>query len=210
MPFDFPDPISWTMSAPYFLLALAGGYLLGSIPFSYMIPKAFGLGDIREIGSRSVGATNVLRTGNWKAAALALAGDFGKGAAAVLAGKYFGPDIAFFSAIGAFAGHVFPVWLNFQGGKGLATCAGILLALDWQVFLLAGATWLAIAVLGRISSLAALGAAAATPVYMVILGQPLFASLTVFLGALIFVTHRTNIERLLKGAEPRIGQSQKS
>jgi glycerol-3-phosphate acyltransferase PlsY len=210
MPFEFPSPISWEMSGPYYLLALVGGYILGSIPFSYMITRAFGLGDIRDIGSGNVGATNVLRTGNKKAAALALAGDMGKAALAVFIGKQFGNEIAFFTSLGAFAGHVFPVWLNFQGGKGVATYAGTLLALDWQVFLMGAATWIAIAFIGRISSLAALLTAVLVPVYMVLMGQPLFGGLTLILGVLVFITHRSNIQRLLAGTEPRIGGAKKT
>ena len=210
MPIAFPDPIDWSFSGPYYLLALLGGYVLGSIPFSYMITRAFGLGDIREIGSGNVGATNVLRTGNKKAAALALLGDMGKAALAVFIGKQFGNEIAFFTTLGAFAGHVFPVWLNFQGGKGVATYAGALLALDWRVFLIGGATWLAIAFISRISSLAALLTAVAVPAYMALMGQPLFAGLTLILGALVFITHRSNIMRLLNGTEPRIGASKKA
>lgn len=207
MPIAFPDPIDWSFSGPYYLLALIGGYVLGSIPFSYMITRAFGMGDIRDIGSGNVGATNVLRTGNKKAAALALAGDMGKAALAVYIGKQFGNEMAFFTALGAFVGHVFPVWLNFQGGKGVATYAGTLLALDWRVFLIAGATWLAIAFIARISSLAALMTAVFVPVYMAVLGQPLFGGLAIILGVLVFVTHRSNIARLLNGTEPRIGSS---
>jgi glycerol-3-phosphate acyltransferase PlsY len=210
MPIAFPDPIDWSFSGPYYLLALVGGYALGSIPFSYMITRAFGLGDIRDIGSGNVGATNVLRTGNKKAAALALVGDMGKAALAVYIGKQFGNEIAFFTALGAFVGHVFPVWLNFQGGKGVATYAGTLLALDWRVFLIAGVTWLAIAFISRISSLAALLTAILVPVYMGLMGQPLFGGLALILGILVFVTHRTNIARLLDGTEPRIGASKRT
>jgi glycerol-3-phosphate acyltransferase PlsY len=210
MPIAFPDPIDWSFSGPYYLLALVGGYILGSIPFSYMITRAFGLGDIREIGSGNVGATNVLRTGNKKAAALALAGDMGKAALAVFAGKFFGGEIAFFTALGAFTGHVFPVWLNFQGGKGVATYAGTLLALDWQVFLMSGAAWLAIAFITRISSLAALTTALVVPVLMAAMNQPLYGGLTLILGILVFITHRSNLARLLNGTEPRIGSSKKA
>jgi glycerol-3-phosphate acyltransferase PlsY len=205
MPFAFPDPISWSVSGPYFLAALACGYVLGSIPFSYLITQAFGLGDIRHIGSGNVGATNVLRTGNRKAAALALAGDMGKAALAVYLGRLYGDDMAFFASLGAFTGHVFPVWLKFQGGKGVATYAGTLLALDAQVFVMAMGTWLAIAFLSRISSLAALATAVLVPLYMAAVGQPLFGGLTVLLGLLVFVTHRSNIARLVRGTEPRIG-----
>src|SRR5437868_2762319 len=151
------------------LLAFAGGYLLGSIPFAYVVTTLFGLGDIRNVGSGNVGATNVLRTGNKFAAALTLIGDIGKGVVAVLIAKQFGDAPAMAAALGAFTGHIFPVWLNFKGGKGLATCAGIIAVLSWPVALIAAATWLAVAVVTRISSLAALVAAAATPVYMAVL-----------------------------------------
>ncbi|HAJ47472.1 MAG TPA: acyl-phosphate glycerol 3-phosphate acyltransferase, partial [Alphaproteobacteria bacterium] len=196
MPIAFPDPISWSMSGPYYLAALAGGYLLGSIPFSYLIAQWFGHGDIRNIGSGNVGATNVLRTGDKRAAALALLGDLGKAALAVQIGKYFGNEIAFFTALGAFTGHVFPVWLRFQGGKGVATYAGTLLALDIEVFLVSMLTWVGVALLTRISSLSALVTALLVPVYMALDSQPLFAGLTLLLGILVYITHRSNIARL--------------
>ena len=188
------------------ILALAGGYLLGSIPFAYVVTQAFGLGDIRQVGSGNVGTTNVLRTGNKLATALTLIGDVGKGVVAVLIAKQFGDAPAMAAALGAFAGHIFPVWLNFKGGKGVATFLGILAALSWPVALLAAATWLAAAALGRISSLSALAAAAASPFYMAFLGHWPYAIGTAILAALIFVTHRENIDRILKGEEPKIGQ----
>jgi glycerol-3-phosphate acyltransferase PlsY len=188
------------------LLALVGGYLLGSIPFAYIVTQAFGLGDIRQVGSGNVGTTNVLRTGNKLATALTLIGDVGKGVVAVLIAKQFGDTPAMAAALGAFTGHIFPVWLNFKGGKGLATCAGIIAALNWPVALLGFATWLVVAVVSRISSLSALVAAAATPIYMAFLGPWTYALGTAVLAGLIFVTHRENIQRLLKGEEPRIGQ----
>ncbi len=187
------------------IIAFMGGYALGAIPFAFLVTKLFGLGDIREVGSGNVGATNVLRTGNKLAAALTLIGDVGKGVVAVLLAKYFGDIPAMAAALGAFTGHIFPVWLNFKGGKGVATCAGIIAALSWPVALIAAATWLLVAVVTRISSLSALVAAAATPVYMAIFDKWQFAVGTAVLAALVFVTHRENIRRLLAGQEPRIG-----
>jgi glycerol-3-phosphate acyltransferase PlsY len=185
--------------------ALVGGYLLGSIPFAFVITQAFGLGDIREIGSKSVGATNVLRTGNRLAAALTLLGDTGKGVVAVLIARQFGDMPAMIAALGAFAGHIFPVWLNFKGGKGVATCAGIILALAWKVGLMLLAVWLVTAFVTRISSLSALVTAALAPVFMWFFATPTYAVGTAILAALVFVTHRENIRRLLKGEEPKIG-----
>ena len=187
------------------LLALVGGYLLGSIPFAYLVTQAFGLGDIRQVGSGNVGTTNVLRTGNKLATAFTLIGDVGKGVVAVLIAKQFGEAPAMAAALGAFVGHIFPVWLSFKGGKGIATCLGILAALNWPVALLAFGTWLATVAVGRISSLAALVAAVASPFYMLFWGPRLYAVGAAILAALIFVTHRDNIARLVKGEEPRIG-----
>lgn len=188
------------------ILALAGGYLLGSIPFAYIVTQAFGLGDIRQVGSGNVGTTNVLRTGNKLATALTFIGDVGKGIVAVLIAKQYGDAPAMAAALGAFTGHIFPVWLNFKGGKGVATCLGILAALNWPVALLSFGTWLAVLAVGRLSSLAALAAAIAAPIYMAVWGPWLFAVGSVILAALVFVTHRENIARLLKGQEPKIGQ----
>jgi glycerol-3-phosphate acyltransferase PlsY len=188
------------------LLALAGGYLLGSIPFAFVVARLFGLGDIRQVGSGNVGATNVLRTGNRLAAALTLVGDVGKGVVAVLIAKQFGEVPAMAAALGAFVGHIFPVWLNFKGGKGIATCLGILAALSWPVALMGAATWLIAALIWRISSLAALIAAAATPVYMFAFDRWQYGIGAMILAVLVFVTHRENIRRLLKGEEPRIGE----
>jgi len=187
-------------------LALLLGYALGSIPFAFIVTKLFGLGDIRQVGSGNVGTTNVLRTGNRLAAALTLVGDVGKAVIAVLIAKAWGENATMAAALGAFTGHIFPVWLNFKGGKGLATCAGILAALTPVVALCAAATWLATAVITRISSLAALVTAAAAPFYMLIFGTTTYAIGTTVLAALIFVTHRENIARLAAGTEPRIGQ----
>jgi glycerol-3-phosphate acyltransferase PlsY len=187
-------------------LALLMGYALGSIPFAFIVTKLFGLGDIRQVGSGNVGTTNVLRTGNKLAAALTLIGDVGKAVVAVLVAKAWGENAAMAAALGAFTGHIFPVWLNFKGGKGLATCAGILAALTPVVALCAACTWLATAFLTRISSLAALVTAALAPFYMLVFGPTTYAIGTTVLAALIFVTHRENIARLAAGTEPRIGQ----
>jgi len=187
------------------ILAFAGGYLLGSIPFAYVVAKLFKLGDIRQVGSGNVGATNVLRTGNKLAAALTLLGDVGKGVVAVLIAKQFGDASAMAAALGAFTGHIFPVWLGFKGGKGVATFVGILFALNLPVALIVCATWITVALIGQISSLSALVAAAASPVYMFFFAPWQYAVGAAVLAALIFLTHRDNIRRLLAGQEPRIG-----
>jgi len=187
-------------------LALLIGYLLGSVPFGLLMSLAFGEGDVRKIGSGSIGATNVLRTGNYAAAALTLLFDALKGAAPVLIAQHFwGTDAALFAALGAFLGHLFPIWLGFKGGKGIAVSLGILLALYWPVALLALATWIALLAAFRISSLSALVAAVATPVYMALFHRPHEVVLTALLAVLVFVAHQDNIRRLLRGEEPRIG-----
>jgi acyl phosphate:glycerol-3-phosphate acyltransferase len=195
-------------SPPLVLLIVAAlSYLLGSIPFGIVITRAMGLGDIRQIGSGNIGATNVLRTGNRLAAALTLVLDAGKGAIAVLAARLLaGEDAAQVAGGFAFLGHLWPVWLGFRGGKGVATFLGTLLALAWPLGLLACATWAATAALSRISSLSALTAAALTPVYALLAGQPQFVLLTILLAALIFLRHHANIHRLIAGTEPRIGR----
>ena len=189
------------------ILAFAGGYLLGSIPFAFVITKLFGLGDIRQVGSGNVGTTNVLRTGNKLATALTLIGDVGKGILAVLIAKQFGDIPAMTAALGAFTGHIFPVWLGFKGGKGVATFIGILAALSIPIACIVAATWITVALVWRISSLSALIAAALSPVYMLIFDRWEYAVGAAVLAALIFVTHRENIRRLLKGEEPRIGEA---
>ncbi|MEJ1970780.1 MAG: glycerol-3-phosphate 1-O-acyltransferase PlsY [Rhizomicrobium sp.] len=195
-------------TAPAAAFALLIGYLLGSIPFGLLFSYAFGAGDVRKIGSGSIGATNVLRTGKYAAAALTLLFDALKGAAPVLLAQHvWGEDAALFAALGAFLGHLFPVWLGFKGGKGIAVSLGILLALYWPVALLGLATWGAVLALFRISSLSALVAAVATPIYMWAFGKPHAAVLAVLLAVLVFVAHSANIRRLLSGIEPRVGQS---
>jgi glycerol-3-phosphate acyltransferase PlsY len=183
------------------------GYLLGAIPFGLVITRIAGMGDIRAIGSGNIGATNVLRTGNKLLAALTLLGDAGKGAAAVLiAGAYAGPPGAAAAGIGAFFGHLFPVWLRFKGGKGVATYLGVLAAYGWSAGLTFAAIWLAVALLTRYSSLAALVAAAATPAVLAISSDWLGVGLFTLLTALVFIRHHANLSRLMRGEESRIGQ----
>jgi len=195
--------------------ALVGGYLLGSIPFGVLVMKAAGAGDPRAIGSGNIGATNVLRSGRRDLAALTLLGDGGKGAVAVLiawlATREADPDvqarIVALAAGAAFLGHLFPVWLKFRGGKGVATFFGTLLAAAWPVGLAAGATWILMAAVFRLSSLAALTAAVLAPLLaLFVFDRPYpIALLSLFMALLIFVRHQENIRRLLKGEEPRIG-----
>jgi acyl phosphate:glycerol-3-phosphate acyltransferase len=187
--------------------ALLLSYLLGSIPFGVVITRLMHLGDLRSIGSGNIGATNVLRTGNKGAAALTLALDAGKGAVAVLVARALlaDPLATALAGLGAFLGHLFPVWLGFRGGKGVATFLGILLALVFPVGLIACATWLATAFAFRISSLAALVAAAAAPLWLWLLGPGEYVWLGAALAVLVFVRHHANIRRLAAGTEPRIG-----
>jgi glycerol-3-phosphate acyltransferase PlsY len=207
-----------SLSLVQIAVAVVGGYLLGSIPFGVIVMKLAGAGDPRAIGSGNIGATNVLRSGRRGLAALTLLGDGGKGALAVLAAwlatRQAGPEAqAALTALAggaAFLGHLFPVWLGFKGGKGVATYFGALLAAAWPVGLLAGATWIAMALLFRTSSLAALTAAALAPIYVLVVGRPApIAALAVFMAVLIYIRHIPNIRRLLKGEEPRIGGSRK-
>ncbi|MDO5706730.1 MAG: glycerol-3-phosphate 1-O-acyltransferase PlsY [Paracoccus sp. (in: a-proteobacteria)] len=183
------------------------GYLLGSVPFGLVIARAVGLGDLRQIGSGNIGATNVLRTGNKGAALATLLLDSGKGAIAVLLARYFGGETAaLLAGAAAFLGHCFPVWLGFRGGKGVATFLGTLLALYWPLGIFACLTWLAVAAISRISSLSALMAAVLVPVAAGVLGLWPLAAATGFMAALILVRHRANIARLMNGTEPRIGR----
>jgi glycerol-3-phosphate acyltransferase PlsY len=199
--------LSWPAAG----LSVALGYILGSIPFGLIFTWLAGAGDVRKIGSGNIGATNVLRTGNRWAAAATLLFDGGKGAAAVLiAHALYGDTAAAFAGLGSFLGHLFPVWLGFRGGKGVATFFGVTLALCWPAGLLALATWLVAAAIWRISSLSALLAAALTPVYALYLGGPVTALLTSLLALLIFVMHRENIVRMARGEEPRIGGTKPS
>jgi len=184
------------------------GYLLGSIPFGVLISGIMGLGDLRKIGSGNIGATNVLRTGNKFAAAATLILDGGKGVVAVLIAMTFAaPDAAQLAALAAFAGHCFPIWLQFKGGKGVATFLGILLAIAWPVGVAACLTWLVTAFALRISSLSALVAALLAPIWAALLGFPTISGLATALALLIFYRHGPNISRIVAGTEPKIGAS---
>ena len=187
------------------------GYLLGSIPFGLLLTRVAGLGDIRAIGSGNIGATNVLRTGRKGLAAATLLLDGLKGAAAVLiAGALAGRDAALWAGAGAVVGHTYPVWLSFKGGKGVATAYGILIAASWPVGLAAGAIWLVMAKISRMSSLAALTSLAAAPFLAWGLSDSGLVKLALGITVLVFVRHHANIRRLLAGTEPRIGQGKAS
>jgi glycerol-3-phosphate acyltransferase PlsY len=191
---------------PSLLLWTLMGYLFGSIPFGLVLTRALGLGDIRSIGSGNIGATNVLRTGNKGAALATLILDGAKAAVAVLVARAFaGDDAAQLAGLAAFIGHCFPVWLNFKGGKGVATFLGLLLALVFPLGLLCCATWAATAAVTRISSLSALMAAALSTVWVFVLDRGDVFFLCAMLTLLVFFTHRANIARLRAGTEPRIG-----
>ena len=189
------------------LLALAG-YLLGSIPFGLILTRAIGI-DIRSIGSGNIGATNVLRTGNKPVAAATLLLDAGKGAATVLIARYlWGEDMAMVAGLAAFVGHIFPVWLGFRGGKGVATYIGVLLGLHWIVGLIFCAVWLVIALARRYSSLAALTAAATAPIFAYVVpgtGDLTLAAACGLMSVILTLTHWQNIRRLWNNTEPRIG-----
>jgi glycerol-3-phosphate acyltransferase PlsY len=207
------------LSTVQIAVAVVGGYLLGSIPFGVIVMKAAGAGDPRAIGSGNIGATNVLRSGRRDLAAVTLVGDGGKGALAVLIawlatrgqGDMAQAVLTSLAAGAAFFGHLFPVWLGFKGGKGVATFFGTLLAAAWPVGLLAGATWILMAVVFRISSLAALTAALLAPVFVFLVHRPPpIAALAAVMAVLIYIRHLPNIRRLLKGEESRIGGSKKA
>jgi acyl phosphate:glycerol-3-phosphate acyltransferase len=193
------------------LIAIAIGYLLGSIPFGYLLTRAAGLGDVRNVGSGNIGATNVLRTGHKGLAALTLLLDALKGTAAVLIGHWIGAAggvailASLLAGLAAFLGHVFPVWLGFRGGKGVATYIGVLLGVDWRAALAFCGIWLLVAVLTRYSSLSALIAALITPIGLFAFADHATALLAAVLSALLIYKHRTNIRRLAAGEEPRIG-----
>lgn len=202
-----PDPISWEFAWPYLLAALAGGYLLGAIPFGLLLTRAAGLGDIRKVGSGNIGATNVLRSGRKDLAAATLVLDGGKGAAAALIAASWGPDMALVAALGALLGHLFPIWLRFKGGKGVATALGIWLTVAWPVGLAACATWLLVAVLFRYSSLSSLISVAAAPGFAwLIVGDLQLVEFGAIIAILIWAMHHANIRRLLRGEESKIGQ----
>lgn len=198
-------------SAPLALILVAVlAYLLGSVPFGIVITRALGLGDLRKIGSGNIGATNVLRTGNKGAALATLLLDAGKGGLAVLIARAMvGEDAAQLAALASFLGHLFPVWLGFRGGKGVATFLGTLLALAWPVGLAVCATWLVTALLTRISSLSALVAAASSALWLFYFNHGQMLLLAVILTVLVYARHWQNLERIKAGTEPKIGQKKK-
>ncbi len=199
MPQLTTDPMMLALTA---ILA----YLLGSIPFGILITRAFGLGDLRTIGSGNIGATNVLRTGNKPAAAATLILDAAKGGIAVLIARYtLSEDAAQLAGLAAFLGHLFPIWLGFKGGKGVATFLGILLALAWPVGLAACATWAAAAAITRISSAAALCAAGLSGIWLFVFNHGQMLILVFILTVLVYIRHAANIARIKAGTEPKIG-----
>jgi glycerol-3-phosphate acyltransferase PlsY len=187
------------------IIALAFGYLLGSIPFGLLLTRAAGLGDVRNIGSGNIGATNVLRTGNKGLAAATLLLDMLKGTAAVLIAGIYGAEFAIAAGLGAFAGHLFPVWLGFKGGKGVATYIGVLAGLMWQAALLFCAIWVVVAFALRYSSLSAFAACIVTPIALYFWGRPDLAILFAGLSVVVFIKHRAIISRLIAGTEGKIG-----
>lgn len=216
-----PSPISWEFVWPYYLAALVGGYVLGSIPFGLLLTRAAGLGDIRRIGSGNIGATNVLRTGRKGLAALTVLLDGGKGAVAVaIALLVAGRDEALLAGLGAVLGHMFPVWLGFKGGKAVATTLGVLLVIEWPIGVLACLLWLLVAVVSRYSSLAAILSFACTTAlawvfsfslpFGLILSDNQVAELATILTILVIGKHHANIRRLLNGTESKIGGSSKA
>jgi glycerol-3-phosphate acyltransferase PlsY len=197
--------LDWPPALAY-AAAFVFGYLCGSIPFGLLLTRLAGGPDIRAIGSGNIGATNVLRTGRKGLVAATLIGDMLKGTVAVLlVSAFLGKNAAVAAAFGAFLGHLFPVWLNFRGGKGVATYIGVLLGLAWPAAIVFCAIWLAVAALTRYSSLAALIASAATPVFLWWQGDRLIAQAFLLLSALLWIMHRANIARMLRGDESKIG-----
>ncbi len=204
-----PDLVAFTQGGPYLLTALVIGYLLGSVPFGMVMARVFGLGNLRDVGSGNIGATNVLRTGSKKAAILTLLFDMLKGTLAVFVMSIWGPMAAAVAGFGAFIGHCFPVWLKFRGGKGVATFLGAFLGLHWPTFLAMGATWLVVAFLTKISSLSALVAAIAAPFFLALFGANEFVWIAVPMALLLWWRHSENIGRLVRGEETKISFSKK-
>jgi acyl phosphate:glycerol-3-phosphate acyltransferase len=201
-------PISWSLALPYYAGALLFGYLLGAIPFGLVLTRMTGAGDLRAIGSGNIGATNVLRTGRKGLAALTLLLDALKGTVAVIvADRFGGQDLAVLAALGAFLGHLFPVWLGFRGGKGVATYIGVLLALVWQAAAAFCIVWLLVAFVSRYSSLSALIASVVAPLLLWWDGYLQEAQLFLLLTVLLWYRHRGNVARLVAGTETKIGRS---
>ena len=204
------DIFTWQAGLPLTLAALVFGYLLGSIPFGLILTRMAGLGDVRKIGSGNIGATNVLRTGNKKLAAATLLLDALKGTAAAVIASYWGLEAGLAAGFAAFLGHLFPVWLGFKGGKGVATYVGVLLGLVPVLVPVFAVVWIGLAWFTRISSLSALVATAITPVVVWFAGNPKVAILMTILTAISWLKHRANIARLLNGTESRIGQKDRA
>ena len=201
-----PELVSWSLPASVMLGSLLFGYLCGSIPFGLILTRMAGLGDVRKIGSGNIGATNVLRTGNKKLAAATLLADMLKGTVAVVvAREAIGLEAALIAGLGAFLGHLYPVWLKFKGGKGVATYLGVLLGLAPMVVIVFAVIWFGMAKLFRYSSLAALAAAVAVPIALYLYGRPDIGSLFVVMSLITILKHHANIRRLLAGTESRIG-----
>jgi glycerol-3-phosphate acyltransferase PlsY len=204
-------PADWSLALPAYGAALGFGYLLGSIPFGLILTRTGGTQDIRTLGSGNIGATNVLRTGRKGLAAATLLCDVLKGTAAVLVMHvWWGHDHALLAGFGAFIGHLFPVWLRFRGGKGVATYLGILIAAAWPAALAFAAVWVAVAFMTRYSSLSALVASAAMPIILFLMENRQEAELFLMLSVLIWIMHRANIVRLFRGTESKIGKGAKS
>ena len=201
------DLLTWQISLPIAAGALVLGYLLGSIPFGLLLTRAAGLGDIRSIGSGNIGATNVLRTGNKKLAAGTLLLEALKATVASLIGWYaFGPEAGLLAGFAAFMGHLYPVWLGFKGGKGVATYIGTLLGVAPLMVLVFAAVWLSVAKLSKYSSLSALVATLVIPVVLWFIQEPKIAAVMALMTIISFIKHKTNIERLIAGTESKIGQ----
>ncbi len=193
------------LSWPFLIAALLFGYLLGSIPFGLLVTSAAGLGDVRRLGSGNIGATNVLRTGHKGLAALTLLLDALKGTLAVWAASSYGPELGLAAGFGAFLGHLFPVWLGFRGGKGVATYLGVAIALCWQGALAFAVAWMIVAVASRYSSLAALVGVIAAPIVALYFAPPAVALALALMSVIVIAKHRANIARLVAGTESRIG-----
>lgn len=199
------DGFGINVPATALLMAIALGYVLGSIPFGLLLTRAAGLGDVRRIGSGNIGATNVLRTGNKWLAAATLALDMLKGTIAVWLASHYGSEAGLFAGLGAFAGHIYPVWLGFRGGKGVATFLGVLLGLSWKLALLFAAVWIVMAFVFRYSSLSALTAAVVTSIGVFLQSGLLMSVVIGAMTVAVLIKHRPNIERLVAGTESKIG-----
>jgi glycerol-3-phosphate acyltransferase PlsY len=199
--------INWSIAVFPALICAIAGYLSGSVPFGLILTRMAGLGDVRSIGSGNIGATNVLRTGNKGLAAATLVLDALKGTVpALLATHFLGIEAGVIAGFFAFLGHIFPVWLGFKGGKGVATYIGVMFGLDWRMGLLFIAVWIAAAALSRYSSLSALVASVVIPAVLWSIADPKLAALATIMSVIIWIKHRPNIERLLSGAESKIGK----